>query len=110
MSRQPSSSRRGCGASSIRLPTAEGQLVSLSYRARVAALLGDSPLTSEAVTTDVRDLLSHGEEAWAFDTMCSWIYEDALPLTRQYHVRLVELATEMGTPKSVRRLDELLIH
>ncbi|MFH9771432.1 MafI family immunity protein [Streptomyces luteogriseus] len=32
--------------------------------------------------TDVRDLLSHGEEALAFDAMCSWIYEDALPITR----------------------------
>lgn len=83
--------------------------MSLSCRARVAALLGDSPLTADAVITDVRDLLSHGEEALAFDTMCSWIYEDALPITRQYHARLVGLATEMGTPTSVHRLDELLV-
>ncbi|MFJ9131446.1 MafI family immunity protein [Streptomyces sp. NPDC102340] len=86
-----------------------GQLVHLSYRARVVALLEDSPLTSEAVITDVRDLLSHGEESLAFDTMCSWIYEDALPITRQYLVRLVSVADEMGTPKSVQRLDELLV-
>ncbi|MFE2145853.1 MafI family immunity protein [Streptomyces sp. NPDC059456] len=58
--------------------------MSLSYRARVVALLEESPLTAEAVTTDVRHLLSHGEEALAFDTMCSWIYEDALPITRLY--------------------------
>ncbi|GAA4887831.1 hypothetical protein GCM10023237_01280 [Streptomyces coeruleoprunus] len=63
--------------------------MSLSYRARVAALLADSPLTSEAVVTDVRDLLSHGEEALAIDTMCSWIYEDALPITREYHASLI---------------------
>ncbi|MDW8805086.1 MafI family immunity protein [Streptomyces scabiei] len=75
----------------------------------MTALLGDSPLTSEAVVTDVHDLVSVGEEALAFDTMCSWIYEDALPLTREYHARLVALATEMGTQTSVRRLDELLV-
>lgn len=83
--------------------------MSLSYRARVAALLEDSPLASEAVITDVRHLLSHGEEALAFDTMCSWIYEDALPITRQYHAALVAMADEMDTPRSVQRLDELLI-
>ncbi|MFD7416206.1 MafI family immunity protein [Kitasatospora purpeofusca] len=83
--------------------------MSLSRRIRVAALLEESPLTAEAVVTDVRHLLSHGEEALAFDTMCSWIYEDDLPISRQYHARLVELAEEMGTPRSVQRLDELLI-
>ncbi|MFL1906107.1 MafI family immunity protein [Streptomyces tauricus] len=72
-------------------------------------LLEDSPLTSEAVITDVRHLLSHGEEALAFDTMCSWIYEDALPVTRRYLARLVALVDEMATPRSVQRLDELLI-
>ncbi|MEU9272869.1 MafI family immunity protein [Streptomyces sp. NPDC048251] len=41
----------------------------------MAALLEDTPLASEAVITDARHLLSHGEEALAFDTMCSWIYE-----------------------------------
>ncbi|MFJ9058108.1 MafI family immunity protein [Streptomyces sp. NPDC102409] len=83
--------------------------MSLVYRTRVAALLEDSPLTSEAVITDVRHLLSHGEEELAFDTMCSWIYEDALPITRQYHDQLVATADEMGIPTSVQRLDELLV-
>lgn len=75
----------------------------------MAALLEDSPLASEAVITDVRHLLSHGEEALAFDTMCSWIYEDALLITRQYYAALVAMADEMDTPRSVQRLDELLI-
>ncbi|MFF4602799.1 MafI family immunity protein [Streptomyces sp. NPDC001339] len=83
--------------------------MSLSYRARVVALLEESPLTTEAVIADVRHLLSHGEEALAFDTMCSWIYEDDLPITRQYHTRLVAMADEMDAPRSVQRLDELLI-
>ncbi|MET9116048.1 MafI family immunity protein [Streptomyces longwoodensis] len=86
-----------------------GPLVQLSYRAQLTELLEDSPQTSEAVITDVRHLLFHGEEALAFDTMCSWIYEDALPVTRRYLARLVALAGEMGTPRSVARLDELLI-
>ncbi|WP_079124778.1 MafI family immunity protein [Streptomyces lushanensis] len=73
------------------------------------ALLEESPLTAEAVITDVRHLLSHGEEALAFDTMCSWIYEDALPINRQYHARLVAVADELDSPRSVQRLDELLI-
>ncbi|MFJ3310431.1 MafI family immunity protein [Streptomyces sp. NPDC086549] len=96
-------------ASSIRSALAWGRLVSLSYRAEVEALLVDSPLTSEAVITDVRHLLAHGEWGLAFDTMCSWIYEDALLITPQYHARLVAMAVEMGTPKSVERMDELLI-
>jgi hypothetical protein len=75
----------------------------------VVALLEDSPLTSEAVITDVHHLLSHGEEALAFHTMCSWIYEDDLPITRQYLARLVAMADEMGIPRSVQRLDELLV-
>ncbi|MFC9590040.1 MafI family immunity protein [Streptomyces sp. NPDC056944] len=83
--------------------------MNLSYRARVVALLEESPLTAEAVITDVRHLLSHGEEALALDTMCSWIYEDDLPITRHYHARLVAMADEMDTPSSVHRLDELLV-
>ncbi|MEK2474039.1 MafI family immunity protein [Streptomyces noursei] len=75
----------------------------------MVALLEESPLTTEAVIADVRHLLSHGEEALAFDTMCSWIYEDELPITHQYHTRLVAMADEMDTPRSVQRLDELLI-
>ncbi|MGW0394505.1 MafI family immunity protein [Streptomyces sp. NPDC003042] len=65
---------------------------------------GSRPLTSEAVVTDLRHLLSHGEEALAFDTMCSWIYEDALPITRQYHAALVAMADErwaLRVPSSV---------
>ncbi|WP_397428866.1 MafI family immunity protein [Pseudofrankia sp. BMG5.37] len=44
----------------------------------------------------------------AFDTMCSWIYEDALPITSAYYERLVSAAQEVGSPKSTDRLDELI--
>ncbi|MFI9047265.1 MafI family immunity protein [Streptomyces sp. NPDC053427] len=67
----------------------------------MAELLADSPLTSEAVITDVRPLIQHGEEALAFDTTRSWISEDDLPITRQYHGRLVALVAEMA-PESVQ--------
>lgn len=74
----------------------------------MAALLEESPLTVAAVIADVRHLLAHGEWEMAFGTMCSWIYEDDLPITRQHHARLVALAEDMATPESVRGLDELL--
>ena len=77
-------------------------------RALISRLLEESPLTSEEVIADVRYLMSVGEEELAFDTMCSWIYEDALPISSGYYERLVSAAQELGTPKSADRLDELI--
>ncbi|MET9107390.1 MafI family immunity protein [Streptomyces zhihengii] len=74
----------------------------------MSALLADSPITSEAVISDIRQLLSSNEDRLAFATLCLSIYEDSLPLTRQYHAKLVILAAEMGTSRAARRLDELL--
>jgi hypothetical protein len=77
-------------------------------RALISQLLDDSPLVSAAVIADVRHLMSVGEEELAFDTMCSWIYEDSLPITSAYYERLVTAAQELGAPKSMNRLDELI--
>jgi hypothetical protein len=77
-------------------------------RALIYQLLVDSPLVSAGVIADVRDLMSVGEEELAFDTMCSWIYEDSLSITSAYYERLVAAAQELGTPKSINRLDELI--
>ncbi|WP_370418637.1 MafI family immunity protein [Streptomyces sp. QH1-20] len=77
-------------------------------RTLVSQLLEESPLTSEEVIVDVRHLMSVGEEELAFDTMCSWIYEDSLPIASAYYERLVSAAQELGTPKSIDRLDELI--
>ncbi|MET9670635.1 MafI family immunity protein [Streptomyces sp. NPDC006475] len=63
-----------------------------------------------AVITNVRHMLLRGEEALTFDTMCSWIYEDDLPITHRYLDRLVAVTDEMGTPCSVQPLDSLLVH
>ncbi|MGC4809900.1 MafI family immunity protein [Micromonospora sp. DT228] len=80
----------------------------LYLRHLVSQLLKDSPLTSEEVVADVRHLMSVGEEELAFDTMCSWIFEDSLPITSAYHDRLVAAARELGTLNSITRLDELV--
>ncbi|MET7964236.1 MafI family immunity protein [Micromonospora zamorensis] len=80
----------------------------LYLRDLISRLLEDSPLTSVDVVEDVRHLMSVGEEELAFDTMCSWIYEDSLPITSAYHDRLVAAARELGTLNSVNKLDELI--
>jgi hypothetical protein len=77
-------------------------------RALVSQLLEESPLTSEGVIADVRHLMSVGEDELAFDTMCSWIYDDSLPMASAYDERLVSAAQELGAPKSTDRLDELV--
>ncbi|GAA2396134.1 hypothetical protein Cme02nite_56670 [Catellatospora methionotrophica] len=77
-------------------------------RSLITALLEDSPLTREEVIEDVRHLMSVGEEELAFYTMCSWLYEDALSITSSYYKRLVFAADELGTPESIRKLDELI--
>ncbi|MEU9917771.1 MafI family immunity protein [Streptomyces sp. NPDC051001] len=77
-------------------------------RALISQLLEESPLTSDEVIADVRHLMSVGEEELAFDTMCSWIYEDSLPISSDYYGRLVSTAQELGNPKSADRLDELV--
>jgi hypothetical protein len=77
-------------------------------RALILQLLDESPLTSQEVIDDVRHLLGVGEEGLAFDTMCSWIYEDALPITANYYECLVSAARDLGTPRSVDKLDELI--
>ena len=78
-------------------------------RAMIAQLLKDSPLVSQEVIDDVQHLMSVGEEGLAFHTMCSWIYEDELPITSAYYRRLVTAAQEVGESTSVDRLDELII-
>ncbi|MEU9883436.1 MafI family immunity protein [Streptomyces phaeochromogenes] len=78
-------------------------------RAVIAQLLEDSPLVSQEVIDDVHHLMSVGEEGLAFHTMCSWIYEDELPITSVYYQRLVTAAQEVGESSSVDRLDELII-
>ncbi|WP_405487321.1 MafI family immunity protein [Streptomyces sp. NBC_00096] len=78
-------------------------------RTVIAQLLEDSPLVSQEVIEDVHHLLGVGEEGLAFHTMCSWIYEDELPITSAYYQRLMAAAQEVGDSTSVDKLDELIL-
>ncbi|MCF6525006.1 MafI family immunity protein [Streptomyces sp. JJ36] len=81
---------------------------SVEYAATIEKLLKESPVTAPSVTVDVRDLLAAGEFALAFDTMCSWIYEEELPISKEYHERLVRLSEELGSRDLIRRMSELV--
>ncbi|MFE6614019.1 MafI family immunity protein [Amycolatopsis sp. NPDC057786] len=78
------------------------------YGSEIEALLSDSPLTNDAVIRDVRELLDVGEFGLAFDTMCSWIYEDDLPISEEYHSRLVRMSETMGSAALVENMRELI--
>ncbi|MEV7243136.1 MafI family immunity protein [Streptomyces sp. NPDC093248] len=76
------------------------------HRAAIENLLNDSPIIREDVIENVREFLMVGEYGLAFDTMCSWIYEDDLPISASYHDRLRELADDMDAVEVVEKLHE----
>lgn len=81
-------------------------------RALVVRLLDESPITSEEVIGDVHHLLSVGEEELAFYTMCSWLYEDELSISREFYHKLNLAAGEIGRIAGrdpMRGIDELII-
>lgn len=77
-------------------------------QADIIDLLAESPITSDSVILDVRELVFAGEIGLAFDTLCSWLYEDSLPLSRSFYNRLVSLSTDLEEPRSVDKLNELI--
>lgn len=77
-------------------------------QSEIENLLNDSPITIDSVIEDVRDLLTAGELPLAFDTMCSWIYEDELTISKEYHNRLLMASKEMGSRALVERLYEMV--
>ncbi|MEU6897882.1 MafI family immunity protein [Streptomyces virginiae] len=64
--------------------------------------------TASSVAVDVRDLLVAGEFALAFDTMCSWIYEDELSISEEHYGRLVRMSTDLGSRDLIARMRELV--
>lgn len=78
------------------------------YRAIIQRLLEDSPLTSPDVIQDIRESLAAGEEGLAFSTLCSWIYEDSLPIDSAYYARLAEIAEDMESGEIAQLLRELI--
>jgi len=77
-------------------------------QAETLALLADSPITSSSVVQNVSELVRAGEVALAFDTLCSWLYEDSLPISRSFYERLLSLSVELDEPESIAQLDELI--
>ncbi|MEU8702412.1 MafI family immunity protein [Streptomyces sp. NPDC048680] len=80
----------------------------VEYAAKIEDLLEESPITAPSVAVDVRDLLTAGEFALAFDTMCSWIYEDELSISEEYYERLVRLSEDLGSHDLIARMRELV--
>jgi hypothetical protein len=80
----------------------------VDYVAKIEELLDASPVTAPTVAVDVRDLLVAGEFALAFDTMCSWIYEDELSISEEYYEQLVRLSGDLGSRDLVARMRELV--
>jgi hypothetical protein len=78
------------------------------YAAEIMKLLEESPIITPSVIVDVRDFLRVGEYGLAFHVMCSWIYEDDLPIGVEYYRRLVRLSAELGSGDLVVRMRELV--
>ncbi|MFC4147697.1 MafI family immunity protein [Micromonospora mangrovi] len=77
-------------------------------KAELLRLLADSPIASPDVIELVREFVHVGEEGLAFDTLCSSIHEDDLPISRSFYERLVAIAPEVGMEESLDGLEELV--
>lgn len=80
----------------------------VEYESKIEELLEESPIAAPSVAVDVRDLLTVSEFALAFDTMCSWIYEDELSISEEYYERLVQLSEDLGSRDLIARMRELV--
>ena len=78
------------------------------YAAAIKQLLEESPISTPSVIVDVHDLVAVGEYDPAFHVMCSWIYEDDLPISAEFHRRLVHLSAELGSRDLVAAMSELV--
>lgn len=67
------------------------------YQAAILQLLEDSPIVSPQVIDDVRVSVRSGEVELAFTTLCEWIYEDDLTITRAFYERLVAIAPDLNS-------------
>jgi hypothetical protein len=78
-------------------------------QADILILLDESPITSSDIRRDVRELVQVGEIGLAFDTLCSWLFEDSLAISQSFYERLRALADELEEQSAVERLDELVV-
>ncbi|MFI5494258.1 MafI family immunity protein [Actinoplanes sp. NPDC051859] len=77
-------------------------------QADILAVLRDSPIVRDSVVANVREFVQVGEIGHAFDTLCSWLYEDELPISRALYQRLSTLSAQLEMPEPMDRLDELI--
>ncbi|MBC6463511.1 MafI family immunity protein [Actinomadura sp. HBU206391] len=78
-------------------------------QADILALLNESSITASDVRTDIKELVYVGEIGLAFDTLCSWLYEDSLAISRPFYERLLALSVDLEEPRAVERLEELVV-
>jgi hypothetical protein len=76
--------------------------------AELLALLADSPIKRDSIIEEIKEYLSVGEPTLAFETLCTWLYEDRLPISRAYYERLASMAEEVYAQGYMARLDELI--
>lgn len=78
------------------------------YRTTIISLVHDSPIVATDIVRDILETVQAGEYEIAFDTLCSWIYEDELSISREYYDRLVRFSAEVGCEEQASRLQELV--
>lgn len=81
----------------------------MRYRTELRSLLDEAHLASPRGAEAVRELLQAGEFALAFDTLCTWIYEDDVQVTPAYYARLQQMSTDMGAGDLVESIAELVV-
>ncbi|MEU8799632.1 MafI family immunity protein [Spirillospora sp. NPDC048819] len=77
-------------------------------QADILSLLQRSPITNSDVRKDVTELVYVGEMGLAFDTLCSWIYQEELRISRELYKDLVALSIRLEEHNAVQGLDELI--
>ena len=79
-----------------------------AIQAEIVRVLKDCPVLSAAVVKDIQQSVLAGETALAVSTLCSWLYEDSVPISRAFHRRLVSLADDVELPNWASLLEELV--
>lgn len=74
----------------------------------VKNLLKDSPLSCPQAIESVEDMIVGGEYNLAFDNLCSWIYEDNLPITHSYYERLRNASVYLGSQDLIEGIRTLI--
>ncbi|GAA3014518.1 MafI family immunity protein [Actinokineospora diospyrosa] len=86
----------------------EGDVDYRWIQAGIMELLAESPITSADVRQDIKESVYAGELDIAFDTLCSWIYEDSLPISRAFHAKAMAQYKYLNQSLAADKLVELI--